>query len=377
MLPPCDGPPSPTQRPPIRVLLVDDSALMRRVMAEIVNAEPDLAVVGLAHDGAEALRKVAELEPDVVTLDVHMPGVDGLSVLQTLMEVSPRPVVMVSYLTSAGADATVRALMLGAVDVVAKPSGPISLDLDRVAEELVQKIRIAARARIQPTRAPGPPPPRAGQPGPGRPCERLVLIGASTGGPSALPVVVAGLPCLPGVGYVVVQHMPAWLSPWLAARLGTVASLTVREAVDGDRVESGTLLLAPGDQHLRLRPGGVVHLDRGPKVNRVRPSVDVTFLSAAEVFGPGIVAAVLTGIGEDGAAGAAAVRARGGYVIAEDESTCVVWGMPRAVVARGAASRVVPLHAVAPAIVETLARSARHAGGGAGRTFSRYWTRVR
>ncbi len=344
-----------------RVLIVDDSALMRRVMTAIVNSEPDLQVLDVAHNGAEAVRKVRELQPDVVTLDVEMPGTDGLTALDEIMDVAPRPVVMVSYLTREGAEATVRALMLGAVEVVAKPSGPISVDLERIRGELVQKIRIAAHARV--TRRRRPLPERAEQvakrspTSAGRrdlPCERLVAIGASTGGPSALTEVISKLPNLPGVAYLVVQHMPAWLTPWLAERLGAVTRLDVREASEGDRLRPGTILLAPGDLHLRVGRGGVVHLDDGPKVNRVRPSVDVAFLSAVEVFGPRIVAAVLTGIGEDGARGAAAIRAAGGYVVAEDESTCVVWGMPRAVVELGAASKVAPIEDVAAAIVDAL-----------------------
>ncbi len=370
-LPPPAHPSFPDVPPrKIRVLIVDDSALMRRVMTEMVHSEPDLTVVGEAHDGQEAIAKACELQPDVVTLDVRMPGTDGLTALREIMRISPRPVVMVSYLTREGAEATMQALMLGAVDVVLKPSGPISLDLEEVRQELVHKLRVAARARVprRPTTrplaavphagrtdVPYGPPSRIGAPTLGQGCERLVAIGASTGGPSALSVVVAGLPRLPGVGYLVVQHMPEWLSPWLAERLAGVTGLEVREAQEGDRLLPGRVLVAPGDQHLRVGAGGVVHLDRGPKVNRVRPSIDVAFLSALEVFGSHIVAAILTGIGDDGAAAAVEIRRRGGFVIAEDESTCVVWGMPRAVVERGGANRVEPLEDVAPAIGAALA----------------------
>ncbi len=344
-----------------RVLIVDDSALMRRVMTAMVNAEPDMEVVDVAHDGADVVAKIERCQPDVVTLDVEMPGTDGLTALRELMAHVPRPVVMVSYLTSQGADATMRALMLGAVEVVAKPSGPISVDLESVRGELVQKIRIASHARVVrrerrvPERAPDRRDTGPATRGEHLSCERLVAIGASTGGPSALTEVVAGLPDEPGVGYLVVQHMPAWLTPWLAERLGAATRLRVCEAAEGDHLQPGTVLVAPGDRHLRVGHGGVIHLDDGPKVNRVRPSVDVAFLSAVEVFGPRIVSAVLTGIGEDGAAGAAAIHARGGYVIAEDEATCVVWGMPRAVVERGAADKVVPLDGVAGAIRDALA----------------------
>ena len=342
--------------PRIRVLAVDDSALMRRILREIVESTSDLELVGVASSGQEALAKIRELKPDVVTLDVQMPGMDGLQILEQLMRESPLPVVMLSYLTQAGAETTLQALMLGAVDAVAKPSGPISLDLGSIGTELVDKIRVAARARVRRLATPSAAPPPAARPRRDAAVERLVVIGSSTGGPQALSVVVPRLPALPGVAYLLVQHMPAWLTPWLVQRLApTNQALEIREATEGSKMEPGVLLVAPGDYHLRLQaPDGTVHLDQGPRVLGVRPSVNVALFSAAEVFGRKVLTAILTGSGEDGADGAAAVRRAGGGVIAEDKSTCVVWGKPRAVTERGLAQRVVPVEEVAGAIQAVL-----------------------
>ncbi len=377
----------------MRVLVVDDSAFMRRVVSEAIAAEPDLEVAGLAVNGLDALLKVEQLQPDVVTLDVEMPEMDGLAALRHLMARYPRPVVMVSSLTQAGTITTIRALMIGAVDFVAKPSGPISLDFHRVREELVHKIRVAARARVvgrgaapraaglaaearllalegsPAPLAPGRPPADAPSPDPWRspnrapPArgalderpERLVVIGSSTGGPRALSTLVPNLPVLPNVAYLIVQHMPAGFTRSLAERLDAAGPLAVREAAVGDHLAPGLALVAPGDYHLRIGPGGAVRLDQEPRVHGVRPSVDVALEAAAQSFGAHAVAAVLTGMGQDGADGAAAVHAAGGYVLAEDESTCVVWGMPRAVAERGVAQRIVPLDRMAGAIGEVLA----------------------
>ncbi len=362
----------------IRVLVVDDSAFMRRVVSEAVAAEPDLEVIGTAINGLDALLKVEQLQPDVVTLDVEMPEMDGLTALRHLMARYPRPVVMVSSLTQAGAVTTIRALNIGAVDFVAKPSGSISLDFHRVREELVQKIRVAAHARVLGRGpSPGPPAPApalesstrpplpspAAPPAPAKPAsfvvegrvERLVVIGASTGGPRALGIVVPDLPAIENVGYVIVQHMPAGFTRSLAERLDSTSALHVREAAEGDRVAPGTALVAPGDYHLRLGPGGAVRLDQAARVHGVRPSVDVTLQSVAETYGARAIAAVLTGMGQDGAEGAVAVHRQGGYVLAEDEATCVVWGMPRAVAERGVANRIERLDRMAGAIGEALA----------------------
>ena len=337
----------------VRVLVVDDSAFMRRVIADAIASQPDMEVAGVAHNGLDALLKVEQLQPDVVTLDVEMPDMDGLTALRHLMARYPRPVVMLSSQTQHGAITTLRALSIGAVDFVAKPSGAISLDFSRVREELLQKIRAAALARVraqvastrrtpEATRVP-----RAKYPGA---FEHLVVIGCSTGGPRALAALVPELPAEAPTAYLIVQHMPAGFTRSLAERLDASGPIAVREAVAGDRLEGGTALVAPGDYHLRLSPSGAVELDQAARVHGVRPSVDVALESVSERFGSKTVAVILTGMGQDGAAGAAVVRQAGGYVLAEDESTCVVWGMPRAVFERGLAHRVAPLDGIAEAI---------------------------
>jgi two-component system chemotaxis response regulator CheB len=343
---------------PIRVLVVDDSALMRRLVRTIVERTSTLTFVGQAGSGEEALRQIAALDPDVVTLDVDMPGMTGLAVLERVMRERPRPVVMLSYLTQAGGEAAMRALALGAVDVVAKPSGAISVNLVDVAVELVRKIGVAANARVHPT-ALAPIAARVRPPDTvRRALRRVVVIGSSTGGPQALEVVVPALPQRPDTGYLLVQHMPGWLTPWLVERLDRLhPSLDVRQAREGDHLEVGVMLVAPGDRHLRIGPNGVVMLDDGPKVNSVRPSVDVTLNSVVMAYGGNVVAVILTGIGKDGADGAASVRRAGGSVLVEDRSTCVVWGMPRAVEELGLASRVVPLGNVGAALAAAFGQS--------------------
>lgn len=347
---------------PTRVLVVDDSAFMRRVISEAISAEPDMELAGVAINGLDALVKVEQLQPDVVTLDVEMPEMDGLTALRHLMSRYPRPVVMLSSLTQAGAVTTVRALTIGAVDFVAKPSGAISLDFHRVREELVQKVRAAAKARVRgpiahvdPIPAPKPQPRVVSRPlATPSAFDRLVVIGSSTGGPRALGTVFPGLRNDGRTAYLVVQHMPAGFTHSLAERLDSLSELTVREATAGDQLAAGTALIAPGDFHLRVSSRGSIQLDQEPKVHGVRPSVDVTLYSVAQTYGSRTVTAILTGMGSDGAAGAAAIRQAGGLVLAEDESTCVVWGMPRAVVERGGADRVVPLDGMAAAIGESI-----------------------
>jgi two-component system chemotaxis response regulator CheB len=350
---------------PIRVLVVDDSAFMRRVIGEAIASQADMQLVGVAHNGLDALLKVEQLQPDVVTLDVEMPDMDGLTALRHLMARYPRPVVMLSSLTQEGAVTTLRALNIGAVDFVPKPSGSISLDFHRVREDLLHKVRIASGARVRKPvpAAPVPTRPLVAAPVPPRSSstfERLVVIGSSTGGPRALGTLVPGLPRDGKTAYLIVQHMPAGFTRSLAERLDNASPLEVREASGGERLSADRVLVAPGDHHLKLRSSGVVELDQGPRVHGVRPSVDVTLESVADHFGSRAIVAVLTGMGHDGAAGAAAVHQCGGYVLAEDESTCVVWGMPRAVFERGVADRVVPLDGMAEAIVSAI--GARTAG---------------
>jgi two-component system chemotaxis response regulator CheB len=357
----------------IRALVVDDSALTRRVISAALETAQDITVVGTAANGAECLALVQKLRPDVVTLDVEMPGMNGLEALNRLMASRPIPVIMVSYLTKPGAEITVRAMLAGAVDVVAKPGGPIMGDLAGLRDELIRKVRAAARSRprISGRTAPlaplarsavdagatartTPPAPAGHVRSGGERFDRLVVIGASTGGPQALQVVMSDLVVDTATAYLLVQHMPRAMTSVLAEMLDECSALTVREARSNDRLEAATALLAPGDFHLRLGPGGVVHLDQGPKVHWVRPSVDVALLSVAELYGNRTVATILTGIGDDGADGAVAIHAAGGCVIVEDESTSIVWGMPKAAADRGVVDSIVPLHEVSRTIVRSL-----------------------
>ncbi len=358
----------------VRVLVVDDSAFMRKVIADLVSRQADLVVVGTARDGEEALARVEELDPDVVTLDVEMPRVNGLEALARIMERAPRPVVMVSSLTRPGAEATVRALSLGAVDFVAKPSGAISLDMGRVAEELWQKIRVAARVPRERLR-PGPGvgrrcggaaaeagPLPAARPRAGGRLSQVVVIGASTGGPAALMEVVPALPEGLAAGVLVVQHMPAGFTASLARHLDAASCLPVKEAEEGDVLTDGHVLVAPGNRHLRVDAAGRVELSLDPPEHGVRPAVDVTLAAVARSWGDRAGCAILTGMGMDGARGAMLLRRAGGWVLAQDEATCVVYGMPRAVAEMGQADEILPLAGVAAAIAGRVA-GRRGAGG--------------
>ncbi|MHB1415593.1 MAG: protein-glutamate methylesterase/protein-glutamine glutaminase [Chloroflexota bacterium] len=341
---------------PIRVLVTDDSAFMRQRLRSLLDGDSAVEVVATARDGVDCLAKVREFRPDVVTMDIEMPRLDGLSTLGRLMAEQPVPVVMVSSFTKAGADATVRALALGAVDFVAKPSGSISLDIHKVGDELLVKVKQAAAARVG-RKAPAARPHEAagssGQPSPGR--ARVVVVGSSTGGPRALYELIPRLPADLAAGVVIVQHMPAGFTHSLAQRLDEVSPLTVKEAQAGDRIRPGLALLAPGGYHLTVDKAGTVMLDRKPPVNGVRPAVDVTLTAVVGAFGGGCLAVILTGMGTDGSRGATLLRAANGAVIAEHESTCVVYGMPRAVVEAGHADAVLPLERIAAEIVRRTA----------------------
>ena len=341
---------------PIQVFVVDDSAFMRYTINRHLDADPDITVVGSAQDGLDALSKLSGLKPDVITLDVEMPRLDGLATLERIMKEMPTPVVMLSSLTKKGAHTTVKALMLGAVDFVAKPSN--SEDTRTVMETLVSKVKAAARIGVakitKPTgriATPRPPIGRAtlksfssGDP--------LVVIGSSTGGPKALQEVLSRLPADLNVAMAIVQHMPAGFTSSLAQRLNTLCPLTVQEAVDGDRLAKGLILLAPGDYHMEILETKRIKLTKDPKRNHVRPAVDITMESAAEHYGSSVLGVILTGMGSDGTDGARKIKSVGGHIIAEDESTSVVYGMPRAVAEAGVVDRVEPLPKVASAIAE-------------------------
>lgn len=339
---------------PIRVLVVDDSAFMRHTVAKHLEADPEITVVGKARDGLEALEKISALEPDVVTLDVEMPRMDGLTALKRIMAECPTPVVMLSSLTQRGARTTIKALMRGAVDFVPKPAARV--DIGTVMEDLIAKVKAAAGARPAtrqaPTVIPSAPAPRKLGPRPFHKGDPLIVVGASTGGPRALQRVLSELPAELPAAVAVVQHMPPGFTRSLAQRLNATSSLTVQEAADGDRLGQGLVLLAPGDFHLQFNGIRQVALDQGPRRHHVRPAVDVAMESAADVHGPAVIGVVLTGMGADGTAGAECIKAYGGRVLAEHESTSVVYGMPRSVIESCLADQVVPLPEVAPTLMK-------------------------
>ena len=339
---------------PIRVLVVDDSAFMRKMVTEILARDAGICVAGQARDGADALLKLEALRPDVVTLDVEMPVLDGYATLAEIMRRRPTPVLMLSSLTQAGADATLRCLEGGAVDFVGKPSGSISLDIEKVAGELIAKVKAAAGARVLVRKAVEPLRPR---PVPASEAARapsgraaVLLIGSSTGGPKALQTLVPALPADLGVPVVIVQHMPPGFTASLARRLEQTSPFTVREAEGGDRLRVGTILVAPGGRHLEFDAGGVARLTDEPTIHGVRPAIDVTLMSLSRLYGPRVVAALLTGMGKDGARGLKLVLEGGGRTVAEDESTCVVYGMPKAAADLGGVGSLLPLPDIAPAL---------------------------
>jgi len=342
---------------PVRVLVVDDSAFMRLTLSRRLTAEDGLEVVGTACDGYEALTQIQVLKPDVVTLDVEMPRLDGLGALTQIMTSQPVPIIMVSSLTREGTEITARALMLGAVDCIAKPSQ--FSGTQEMVRELAEKIRQAAGARIRPTlpmrHDPLSPPTKAKRPITS--AGSVLVIGSSTGGPGALRQLLGILPADLNAATVIVQHMPAGFTRSLADHLNAISAWSVKEADAGDRLLEGQALLAPGGFHLIVNRQGEVSLTQDPPVNNVRPAVDVTMHSVVQAFGRQALGIILTGMGRDGTDGALAIRRAGGQVIAEAESTCAIYGMPRSVVEAGAADHVVPLPEIAGCVRQLLAGS--------------------
>ena len=351
--------PAPRPSQDIRVLVVDDSSFMRHAIERFLDNAPGITVIGSAADGLEAVKRALELRPDVITMDVEMPRMDGVAAVAEIMQTIPTPIVMVSTLTTAGADTTIRALEAGAVDFVAKP-GHLSTQIATVAEQLVSTIQRARGARVTRKRpaALAPPPSRvagaAGAPA-GLVTPSVVVIGSSTGGPPALTEVVPRLPGDLPAGVIVVQHMPSGFTGALARRLDSLSPLQVSEAAEGDVVAAGRVLVAPGDFHLVVGQDRRAHLHQGPALHGVRPSVDVTLDSVAAVYGARATVAILTGMGKDGADGAAKVERAGGRIIVQDEATCVVYGMPRVAKERTEHPRETPIDQVAQALVDGVA----------------------
>jgi two-component system chemotaxis response regulator CheB len=351
---------------PIKVLIIDDSALIRSLLTELINSQPDMSVVGTAPDPYIARERIKALNPDVLTLDVEMPRMDGLDFLEKLMRLHPMPVVMVSSLTEKSSDITMRALELGAFDYVTKPKIDISKGLHESCREIVEKIRGAASAKVTNLVK--------------RTCqlkvekkynadvvlpalnthimttEKLVIIGASTGGTEALKDVLTALPA-DSPGILITQHMPAAFTTAFANRLDRLCRISVKEARDGDRVLPGHAYIAPGDRHLLLARSGANYITRiadGPPVSRHRPSVDVLFRSAANSAGKNCIGVILTGMGDDGANGMLEMKQAGAHTIAQDEASCVVFGMPKEAIARGGVDEIAPLTDIPRRIINCL-----------------------
>jgi two-component system chemotaxis response regulator CheB len=349
----------------IRVLIVDDSALMRQVLTEILSRDSEIEVVGAAADPYAAREKILRLNPDVLTLDVEMPRMDGLSFLEKLMRAHPMPVLMVSSLTETNCDTTVRALELGAVDYVTKPHLDVrSGTLDR-AEEIVSKVKIAAAARVRRrTHSPFQPTTDGMKSSPAplssvgfRTTHKIIAVGASTGGTEALVHLLVPMPA-DSPGILIVQHMPAGFTTSFAARLDSLCRMRVREAKSGDRVLAGHVLLAPGNFHMAVARSGVkisTRIFQSEPVNRHRPSVDVLFHSCAEILGANAVGVILTGMGDDGARGLLEMREAGAHTIAQDEDSCVVFGMPREAIELGGAAAIAALDNIPAAALHAAA----------------------
>lgn len=337
----------------ISVMVVDDSAYARTNLSRRLSEDDEIEIVGWASDGEEAVKKAKELKPDVITMDIVMPKMDGLDALELIMKDCPTPVLMVSALTREGANITIRALELGAVDFVLKPGRNTELAVGDTADDICAKVKMAAAATVK----------RAGASGPAKPVEVVssgrdiaVVIGVSTGGPQALSEVLPSFPASTEAAILVVQHMPAGFTRSLAERLNASAKLPVEEAHAGSAVEPGKILIAPGGFHMTINRSRRVELNDGPAECGVRPSVNVTMESVVDVYGGDTIGVVLTGMGSDGTRGAGLIKAAGGRIVAQDESTCVVYGMPKSVAEAGYVDRVVKLNRVAAEVGRTTRR---------------------
>jgi two-component system chemotaxis response regulator CheB len=350
----------------VRVLVCDDSAFMRTAISRMIQSDPELVVIDTARDGVEALEKATRLDPDVMTLDIEMPRMDGLTVLRKIMAERPRPVIMLSSLTQDGAHATIEALSLGAFDFIPKQSSFVSLDIVKIREDLVAKIKAAAHSRLHTHKkvAPFTPPASAVKPSslPVGVTPSVVALGISTGGPKALQEVLPALPADLPVGLLIVQHMPAAFTGPFAQRLNSLSKVEVREARDEDLIEPGTVLIAPGGWHLtayrRTLSRYAVHISKIPANTLHIPSADVLMLSVAEVYGAQAMGVVMTGMGADGSLGMKAIYEKGGMTLGQDEASCAVYGMPRSCAEMGILRRVTPLSQVAEEITHAVCRPA-------------------
>jgi two-component system chemotaxis response regulator CheB len=341
----------------VRVLVVDDSALMRKLIPIILERDPDIEVVGTATDGAFALRKIAELHPDVVTLDLEMPRMDGIETLRMIMRSAPLPVIVFSTHSKEGAYSTFKALALGAIDFVAKPKEAAAGHLDPIAYQLIEKIKVAKRAggsKALPAPAVEAVAPTKKRSHVALPPNRVIAIGISTGGPNALQYVLSQIPSDFPATFVVVQHMPEGFTDMFARRLDECCALDVHEAKSGDLLVAGRVLICPGNRHIMVRQmprGEMVVLSDSLPINGHRPSADVLFHSVAQEFALTAVGILMTGMGEDGTEGLGAIKAAGGHTIAQSEETCVVPGMPRSAILKGYANKIVPLDNLAAYLI--------------------------
>jgi len=343
----------------VRVLVVDDSALMRKLIPMILERDPEIEVVGTAMDGAFALRKIAELQPDVVTLDLEMPRMDGLETLRMIMRGAPMPVIVFSAHSKEGAYSTFKALALGAIDFVAKPRDAAAGNLEPVASQLADKIKVAKRAGgpkliPKPAVEQGVAATSKKRTRPALPPNRIIAIGISTGGPNALQYLLSQIPADFPASFVIVQHMPEGFTDMFARRLDECCAVEVQEAKSGDLLVAGRVLICPGNRHMMVRRmprGDMVVLSDTPPINGHRPSADVLFHSVAQEFGLTSVGIIMTGMGEDGAEGIGAIKASGGMTIAQSEETCVVSGMPRAAILKGFIQKTLPLDGLAAFLI--------------------------
>ena len=352
------------KKAPFKVMVVDDSAFMRKVLREIIQQDSALEYVGMARNGRDALAKLKGLKPDVLTLDLEMPVLNGLDTLKIIMAENPVPVVMVSSYTQKGSEMTIEALAAGAVDFIPKPSTWEGEQADEIRRLLPLKIKKAAGARLQAIPFSDEPRvdvvegeeqlERKGSPVVSRGMDRIVAIAASTGGPRALEEVLKGLPADLPAAVFITQHMPPRFTRSLAERLDRVSQIKVKEASPGDEIRNGEVYVAPGGYHLLARHDGTIFLSNAVTVNHVRPSADVMMESVAEIFGAAVIGVVLTGMGRDGAAGMVRIKERGGRTIVQDPSSAVLSGMPRAVLQRDSADEVLSLNRIAAAIVRIL-----------------------
>lgn len=323
----------------IKVLVVDDSLLMQKVITDLLESDPQMSVIGTARNGEEALQKIPNLHPDVVTLDIEMPRMNGLTAVRKIMETNPVPVVMISALTQREALLTLKALEFGAVDYVPKPQGQISLNMETVKDELLTKIKTAASANLIRTQKE---PETQEDTKPITSSEKIITLAASTGGPPALTYVLSRLPSnTPPI--LLVQHMPKGVTKLFAEGLNQICKFKVKEAEEGDFVQEGLALVAPGGFHMTVTKDGRISLNQDPPVNYVRPAADVMMISTAEVYGAKNVGVILTGMGSDGAKGIKAIKEKGGTTIAQNQESCVVFGMPNVAIKTGCIDVIAPL----------------------------------